>query len=92
MARQQARHHVGVLGGRLGGQRRQRAGRQAEIQSDRQDVPGAHAGTDADDLGMAFLVRDDLLEQGQHGGVAAVHDRQSADLDDVQIGQDGANR
>ena len=75
VARQQAGHHVGVLGGRFGGQRRQRAGRQAEVETDRQNVPGAHAGTDADDLGMAFLVRHDLVEQRQHGGVAAVHDR-----------------
>ena len=50
VARQQARHHVGVLRGRFGGERRERAGWQAEIETDREDVPRAHAGPDADDL------------------------------------------
>src|ERR1043166_1368204 len=52
----------------------------------------AHARADPDHLGVPVLVRHDLVEQRQHRLVAAVHDREAADLDHVEIGQDGAHR
>jgi hypothetical protein len=55
-------------------------------------VPRPHAGPDADQLGEVVLVRHDLVEQRQERGLALVHDRQAADLDHVQVGEDGAHR
>ena len=48
-------------------------------------MPRAHAGPDADHLGVRRLVGDDLVEQRHQRGVAAVHDRQAADLDHVEV-------
>src|SRR5437870_4022789 len=54
-------------------------------------MPRTDAGTDADHLRVVLLVLHDFVEQWQHGLVAAVHYRQAADLNHVEIGQDGAH-
>src|SRR5437762_6289980 len=89
---EQTGDHIGVLRRRFCRQRRQRPGWQAEVQADREDMPCPHAGTDSDHLQMFVLVGHDLVEQRHHGAAAAVHDRQAADLNDVELWQDGAYR
>jgi hypothetical protein len=91
MIGQEAGHHIGVLRRGFCGERGQCAGRQAEVEADGEDVPGTHARPDPDDLRMLVLVGNDLIEEWKNRGVAAVHEREPADLDDVQVGQDGAD-
>src|SRR6516164_9236753 len=55
-------------------------------------MPRPHAGADADDLRVLILIGYDLVEQRQDSAVPAIHDRQAADLDDVELRQDGADR
>src|SRR6516165_11119297 len=55
-------------------------------------MPRPHAGADADDLRVLILIGHDLVEQRQDSAVPAIHDRQAADLDDVELRQDGADR
>src|SRR5829696_3558899 len=55
-------------------------------------MPRAHSRADADDLGVLLLVGDDLIEQRQNGRMPAIHDREAADLHDVERRQDCADR
>jgi hypothetical protein len=89
---EQARYHVGVLRRALRCECRQRAGRQSEIEADREHMARAHARPDADQLGVGLLVRHDLVEQRHQRGVAAIHDREASDLDHVEARQDRAHR
>ena len=88
---EQARHHVGVLRRRLGSERGERPGWQTEVEPDRKNMPCPHTRADANHLRMLVLIGDDLVEQGQHGFTPAIHDRQAADLDDVELRQDGTD-
>ena len=45
----------------------------------------------ADDHLVLRLVGDDLVQQRQERGAAAVHNGASADLDHVRVGQNGGN-
>jgi hypothetical protein len=53
-------------------------------------MPRAHARADTDHLHVLFLIGDDLVEQRHDRAMAAVHDRQPADLHHIELGQDGA--
>ena len=87
LGREQARQDVAVLAGLAGGERGERADRQAEVEADAVEVAGADAGAGEDEQPMLGQERAQLVDDRQDRFVAAVHDRAAADLDDLQPGQ-----
>ena len=88
---QQARHHIGILGRIFGAERSQRAGGQSQIQANREDMPRTYTRAHSNHHAVLRLVGHNLIEQGQQGSAATVHDGASADLDDIDVGQNGGN-
>ena len=58
-----------------------------EVEPDAVGVARAGAGAGADDHLVAAEVRDDLVDEREHRGAAAVDDALAADLDDVGVGK-----
>ena len=70
----------------------QHAGRHAEIETDAVGMAGAGAGAGADDHLVLRQVGDDLVDDREDRGAAAVDEALAADLDHVGVGQDLLDR
>ena len=86
--REQSGEDVAILAGLARGQRRERADRQAEIESDAVEVTRADAGARQNEQAMLLHHLTQLFDDRQNGVGAAIHDRASADLHDLQPGQE----
>src|SRR5467141_3814324 len=71
-----------------GGQGRQRAGRQTEVEANAVDVAPPDPGSGCDQQLAVDERLDQFLDDRQDGVAAPVHDRVAPDFDDVQPGQE----
>ena len=75
LRREQAREDVAVLAGLAGGERRERADRQAEVEADAVEMAGANAGAGQDEQAMLRQQRAQLVDERQDRFGTAVHDQ-----------------
>ena len=83
--------HVGVLEARRPADGGEHSRREPELQGDAVGVAGPRAAPGPDEDLVAFRRLSNLLDEREDGGAAPVHQALTAELDDVQLGQD-ANR
>ena len=88
LRREQAGEDVAILAGLAGGERRERADRQAEIEADAVEVAGADAGAGQDEQTVLGQQLAQLVDERQDRVRAAIHDGAAADLHDLHPGQE----
>src|SRR6476659_6602454 len=79
---------VAVLAGFAGGERRERADGEAEVEGDAVDVASTDAGAGEDQHPMLGQERAELVDDREDRVLPAVHDGAPTDLDDLQPGQE----